>query len=286
MSKDARHAFCNNVALPDPMEKAHRMADPRVPLFFAAILALAGCASEPMPLASPFREPREASPSECRARADSNRPQFIVGYGSLMEDESRKRTSPRAGPAHPVDLAGFERGWFERGSATGFSTTYLGVRPDSRARLNAVVYAVEPEEIGATDARESSYCRSAVLPASIAVLDPGFALPDNAQLWIYVTDPRRVAPPDARYPIVQSYVDVFLSGCLEQEERFHVSDFARRCIETTTGWSEHWVNDRIYPRRPFVHQPRAGAIDRLLSSTVPGEFDSIRLEAGATAAPR
>ena len=48
----------------------------------------------------------------------------------------------------------------------------------------------------------------------------------------------------------------------------------------TTGWSEHWVNDRIYPRRPFVHQPRAGEIDRLLSASLPELFGRIRLEPG------
>ena len=262
------------------------MHDPRVPLLFAAVLALAGCAAEPAAVASRSHERTEIVPRDCRAQPDGSRPQFIVGYGSLMEDASRRRTSPRAGPAHPVELAGFERGWFERGSAIGFSTTYLGVRRDPDAHANAVVYAVQPDELAATDARESSYCRSAVPLASVRVLDVAFALPRGAEVWIYVTDPRRIAAPDARYPIVQSYVDVFLSGCLEQEERFHVNDFARECIATTTGWSGSWVNDRIYPRRPFVHQPRAGEIDRLLSSTVPREFASIRLEPGGTAAPR
>jgi hypothetical protein len=48
---------------------------------------------------------------ECDAPPDSSRPQYIIGYGSLMQDESRKRTSPRAGPAHPVEVRGYRRGW-------------------------------------------------------------------------------------------------------------------------------------------------------------------------------
>ena len=209
-----------------------------------------------------------------------------MGYGSLMEDRSRARTSPRAGAAHPVEVEGYERGWFEHGSPIGFSTTFLGVRPDPAARMNAVIYAIDAQELAATDARERSYCRSLVPPASLKELDARFALPGDAQAWIYVTDARRIATADARYPIVQSYVDVFLSGCLEQEERYSVKDFARACIATTKGWSTHWVNDRIYPRRPFVHQPRAGAIDSLLAATIPREFASIRLDVGEGAAPR
>lgn len=203
-----------------------------------------------------------------------------------MEDESRARTSPHAGIAHPVEVEGYERGWFEHGSPIGFSTTFLGVRPEPRARMNAVIYAIEARELAATDARERSYCRSLVPLASVKELDARFALPGDAQAWIYVTDASRIAMADARYPIVQSYVDVFLSGCFEQEERYSVRNFARECIATTTGWSSHWVNDRIYPRRPFIHQPRAGEIDALLAATIPREFASIRLDAGATAAPR
>jgi len=251
------------------------MTDSRAVLL---LLALPACAIGPAPPVSASLRTTNPSVSECRSEADPARPQFVVGYGSLMEEASRRRTSPRAGPAHPVELSGFRRGWFERGASVGFSTTYLGVRPDAQGRMNAVVYAVDVEEVAATDARESSYCRTSVPLGHIAMREGSFSLPGNAQAWIYATDPRRIAPPDARYPIVESYVDLFLSGCLEQEERFQLEGFARECIASTAGWSEHWVNDRIYPRRPFVHQPRAGEIDRLLSSSLPRLFDGIRLE--------
>ena len=33
---------------------------------------------------------------------------------------------------------------------------------------------------------------------------------------------------------------------------------------TTTGWNANWVNDRIYPRRPFIYAPGASAIDKIL----------------------
>jgi hypothetical protein len=119
------------------------------------------------------------------------------------------------------------------------------------------------------------------VPASqVKPLGPVFTLAPDAQAWIYVSRGPAVQLPNAKFPIVQSYVDVFLSGCLEQEERSGVAGFARECIATTSGWSEHWVNDRLYPRRPFVYQPKARDIDRLLSKELPQYFGRIRLEPG------
>lgn len=215
---------------------------------------------------------------ECNAAPDAARPQYIVGYGSLMEDASRKRTTPDAGAAHPVEIEGFSRGWFARGDATGFSATYLGIRLKSQSRINAVIYAVRPDEVLATDQRERSYCRANVAASQVSPLESGPVAPPDAQLWIYVNRPGSMAAPSPRYPIVQSYVDVFLSGCLEQESRFHLASFASECVSTTTDWSAHWVNDRLYPRRPFVFQPRARQIDELLSTHVPRHFSRIRLE--------
>jgi gamma-glutamylcyclotransferase (GGCT)/AIG2-like uncharacterized protein YtfP len=238
--------------------------------------ALGACASA-LPQAPPLQpEPTEA---DCHPAPDQARPQYIVGYGSLMQDESRKRTSPQAGPAHPIEVAGFRRGWFARGESVGFSTTYLGVAPDPQGSVNAVIYLVEENELAATDRREVSYCRRSVPIPDIRSLERAPFDVNGGQVWIYVNEPQAAATPNANYPIVQSYVDIFLSGCLEQEQRFELRDFAQRCIATTRDWSEHWVNDRIFPRRPFVYQPKARQIDSLLSQYLPQYFSRIRIEA-------
>src|SRR6185503_5138291 len=186
-------------------------------------LAIAACSD--LPLAAHDPPETGAAPSSCNAAPGAG-PQFIVGYGSLMQDASRLATSPRAGPAHPVEVHGYRRGWFETPRTPGFGTTFLGIRSDDAGRFNAVVYEVDAVELAATDRRESSYCRSAVPAARMDLLDAGFALPAGAQAWIYVTNPRALSAPDAVHPIVQSYVDVFVSGCLEQEERYHLAGFA------------------------------------------------------------
>ena len=217
-------------------------------------------------------------PADCRAQPDPGQAQYIIGYGSLMQDESRKRTSPQAGPAHPVEVSGYRRGWFAKGDPLGFSTTYLGVVPDAKNHLNAVIYRVEIGELAATDQREASYCRSSVPRSDIRLLEKASFDPLNGQAWIYANTAQRIATPSAQFPIVQSYVDVFVSGCLEQEQRFELKGFAQQCLVTTQDWSEHWVNDRLYPRRPFIHQPKARQIDLLLSRELPAYFSHIRIE--------
>jgi hypothetical protein len=108
----------------------------------------------------------------------------------------------------------------------------------------------------------------------------GSAVPQDGQIWMYISKPEAVQPPDADYPIGQSYVDIFLTGCLQLAERVvdQNEHFARQCFTTTAGWSPHWVNDRVLPRRPFVQQPNAAAIDQLLFENVPEEFRMIRIE--------
>ena len=218
--------------------------------------------------------------SECNIAPDSSRSQYIIGYGSLMQEESRKRTSPQAGPAHPIETKGYRRGWFARAATVGFGTTYLGVLPDRERYLNAVIFQVDPAELIATDKREVSYCRTRVAISDIKPLETEFLPDPNGQTWIYISMPPNVATPNSDYPIVQSYVDIFVSGCLEQEQRFGLAEFSQQCLSTTTDWSEHWVNDRIYPRRPFNFQPKARQIDNLLSKQLGQYFSRIKIESG------
>lgn len=149
--------------------------------------------------------------------------------------------------------------------------------PDAAARINAVVVDVPASEVPALDAREYIYCRVGVPASNVSALGgSGGAL--SGQAWIYVNKADSLALPSEQVPIVQSYVDEFLSGCMELEDANALDGFARNCILTTTDWSTHWVNDRIFPRRPQVYQPKAKRIDTLISAELPVEFAAIRIE--------
>ncbi len=214
----------------------------------------------------------------CHPAVDPSKPQYTVGYGSLMEDASRRRTAPNTGEALPVMVTGFQRAFNARGGEVGFSTTFLGVTIVPDAKMVATVYRVfNAADITATDAREEMYCRVGVEPAQMRMLDGSSV--QQGQYWIYVNKPEAVMPATERFPIVQSYVDIFLTGCQQLGRRAIAfeGDLMRECVVTTQGWSQHWVNDRIFPRRPFIHQPNAGAIDLILDKNVP-EFKFVRIE--------
>jgi len=52
---------------------------------------------------------------------------------------------------------------------------------------------------------------------------------------------------------------------MEIEARYSsAGGFVQEFIRTATGWNAYWVNDRIYPRRPFVYVPNASQIDQAL----------------------
>lgn len=228
-------------------------------------------------LALAFQWAGAAEAGECHPQIDPSKPQYIVGYGSLMETSSKRMTEPDAGINLPVLVTGFQRAWNTHGTSR---TTFLGVQPSRSAEMAAALYRsiLKDGEFGA-DARERSYCRVTVDPASIEMLDAS-SVPAPSQIWIYVNKPASLAPPDEMNPITQSYVDIFITGCIElqalvTEPNF---DFVERCVRTTKGWSRHWVNDRLYPRRPYAHQPKAWEIDRHLKRLLPQLVEAVRIE--------
>jgi hypothetical protein len=203
--------------------------------------------------------------------------QYIIGYGSIIQSQSKRKTDPESGESRPIRVNGYCRGWLARGASTGFSTTYLGIVPCEKGYFNGVFFQVKGlKALIRYDKRERYYCRKLVSRSAIESLD-GSPLP-SGQFWVYELKPSAQATPSARYPIVQSYVDIFLSGCLEIEAQFHLKDFSSECVLSTTNWSKYWVNDRLYPRRPFVFEPKALEIDSLLTRKVPKAFSQVKIE--------
>ena len=71
---------------------------------------------------------QSAIADDCHPKTTDGTPQFVVGYGSLMERESKRLSAPTSGPNHPIRVTGFQRAWNTRGgSGIGLSTIFLGV---------------------------------------------------------------------------------------------------------------------------------------------------------------
>jgi len=165
-------------------------------------------------------------------------------------------------------------------------TTFLGAIESPSSSFNGIIFELKSDDIGNAlrefDAREMWYCRHLVNFEQLnftawnsSVNDESF---QNGQFWIYVNKPEHIEKPSPEFPIVQSYVDIFVTGCLEVEAKFNLQNFAKQCIATTHGWGFHWVNDRIYPRRPYIHVPKSAKIDSLLSGIVPKQFGRIVIQ--------
>lgn len=208
---------------------------------------------------------------------------YIFGYGSLIEQASRMRTTPAAIYVLPASVKGYVRGWWARTGAVGFSTTFAGAIPDASGSMNGVVYAVSDDELARTDKRESGYTRTDITK-SVEILGGGFK--PKGKVWVYLNkfkDEQELKDslPSPQFPIVQSYIDICLTGCLQIQQGFpEVGDFAAEFLKSTREWSKYWENDRAYPRRAPFAVPLAQDIDTLIKKHLPKFFAEIRLAPG------
>ena len=217
----------------------------------------------------------EANPATSHARAGeldkvggSARPQYIFGYGSLVQRQSRMGTAAGAEFAYPVIVRGVSRGWFDQTGGPSWNPTYLGAVLEKDSVCNGVIFPVAPAEFAAYGEREVGYQLTKIDPSQITMLDGSQTVPE-ADIWFYGNTEKRF--PSSEHPIVQSYVDVCLDGCLEIEGMYPLArqaNFAEQFVKITSNWQPPWINDRIYPWRPSVCVPRASQIDALIQKVL------------------
>ncbi|MEA3371196.1 MAG: gamma-glutamylcyclotransferase family protein [Campylobacterota bacterium] len=202
---------------------------------------------------------------------------FIIGYGSLLKKTSLNRTLPQVEAIEPIYLSDYLRSWnaVENIKPT-LSSTFLGIEKSEGSRVSCIIFEVEDSLLSTLDKREFLYNREKVANGDIEFTSNRFNIKEGDSVWIYIT--KEPSYPSSKYPIIQSYVDVCISGALEIEEEFHLDNFAVDFIKTTHHWSESWVNDRIFPRAPHIHQPDAYLIDILLSKNLNKFFTKITVE--------
>lgn len=182
---------------------------------------------------------------DCRPGVSSKRNNYVIGYGSLMNKDSRNITVPDATYAAPILVKNFERIWASRGNKSK-ATFLLGI-PNKGYVMNAIYYKAKASDISATDLREASYCRVKIprkdlLPLGVKSLPKG-------DYWMYVKDFKDAEFPTEKFPILQTYADVFLTGCLQTQADFNLTEFGKLCFKTTYNWDlANWMNDRPDPR--------------------------------------
>ncbi|MBT0585342.1 gamma-glutamylcyclotransferase [Alteromonas oceanisediminis] len=194
---------------------------------------------------------------------------FLLGYGSLLSDDSRFRFSQNPHPAASVLVDGFRREWITRSEPE--QQTYVGAIADATSQLNAhcIPVVINPS----LQQREQDYrfvqvsksqvsglgCQNAHLLAAIE--------PADVTLWL--CESLLCQRPTAEFPIHQTYIDTCLSGSLQHGG----IDEAWRFMTSTAGW-DHIVNDRDeprYPRAARVSPAVINIIDQRLMPHITGQ---------------
>lgn len=145
--------------------------------------------------------------------------------------------------------------------------TALGVFFKEGVFCNGVIIPVTKSQLVNFDERESDggYIK---IQLERDLIDPlGVSLPEG-KIWTYTTNNPGI--PSEEFPLIQSYADVVLTGCLLEYGEL----FAKEFIITTQGWDTVWLNDRDKPRYPRAMKevPLASAFDELLQSLAPEAF--------------
>ena len=161
---------------------------------------------------------------------------YIFGYGSLINSSSRQLTG-QTGKAIPAIVDGLVRYWSKIDDSYVLSPLIVN---QGQGQVNGVLLEVDEVALVEFDCRERGYHRIELNPDQIEA-HQGF---DPSQtIWVYIKD--EIEAPCNNSPIVQTYVDTVIAGCLEISE-----SFASHFVQHTQGWQHPMVNDR--------HQPKYG----------------------------
>jgi hypothetical protein len=161
--------------------------------------------------------------------------------------------------------SGCERLW-NFCSSTGF--TALGVSKAKSSHeateINWVTFHVTHEMMPGFDLREVGYEKVRIRINYVCAHDKARKwfkqLGPNDHLWLYVPLASYCKPAHEHNPLLQSYVDTVLQGCLEWGGEKMTDEF----IETTGGWSMYFLNDTPSSRHPWLFRKDYTTIDCLL----------------------
>jgi len=199
---------------------------------------------------------------------------YIIGYGSLITKESRFKTG-QTGKCMPVIISNYCRSWTARITNKGKYYTAVSIHHLPGSVINAVITEIKSSELSSYDKREINYNRIRIPISNIKKYKTGKSI-SNAVVWTYIINPKYSKPASYKYPILQSYIDIILTGCNRISNKF-MKDF----INSTVGWENvkdkryTWVNDRTNPYYNFkcnklCHKTKN--IDKLLKQAIPQAF--------------
>ncbi len=163
--------------------------------------------------------------------------EMIFGYGSLISKKSRDKTNPSK-EVIPVRIEGLKRSW--NINVNNKKTVALGATKKASYLCNGVLFEISKDELLKFDGREKSVGYKRVRLKKNSIKSTINKELPKGNVWAYITK----KPEKTKFPIIQSYLDVILTGCLEISK-----EFAREFLLNTFNWTRI-ENDRKNPRYP------------------------------------
>jgi hypothetical protein len=207
---------------------------------------------------------------------------YIFGFGSIINTATHapwlaEMPASNCTAALPGQRAilkatfGCERSWNFR-SNTGFTALGITRVENGEAKdICGVLFRITHDMIPAFDRREVGYDRVEIdrehlefVPADKIYkesLDTPLQIQSNEHIWVYIPQQSYCLTANEDHPILQSYVDTVMQGCLE----WGGESMAVQFVQTTTGWSTFFLNDTPSSRRPWLYRKEYSTIDRILS---------------------
>ncbi|MBW3694278.1 gamma-glutamylcyclotransferase [Vibrio sp. T187] len=183
---------------------------------------------------------------------------YIFGYGSLINAASRKLTG-QTGQAIPAIAHGLVRHWGKIDDSYVLSPLVVN---EGDGQVNGVLLEIDDLALAEFDRREKGYHR---IQIDAQQVETEQEFNHEHEIWVYVKDQPDV--PCINSPIMQTYVDTVLAGCLDVSE-----SFAQHFVHHTQGWHHPLEDDRHQPKYGNLagvathHQP---LIDELISTVRP-----------------
>lgn len=177
----------------------------------------------------------------------------------------------------PVKIRGIRRGWYVVGkriittNRSLVNPTFLAAYPKKNSYCTGVLIPVTSEELQAIDEREegANYVRKKINTKDIQFLQNKYQCSLDLDVFYYAIDPDNKNHPSEEHPILRSYVNICLAGCLDIDRSLgnHDYQFTKEFISTTHSWNycNKWWDDLIQPSIMKKINKNKKDIDKILS---------------------
>jgi len=134
--------------------------------------------------------------------------------------------------------AGYKRNWVTLENSKHGKFSFLGIAKSKKNadNINGIIFPINKKDIKNFDKRENPDYYRRKIDLKYFKHYFNIALPKNINIYTYVIKNKFVN--NNKCPILQTYLDIVIQGCLE-----HDNKFAKMFLDTTDNWKPIY-NDR------------------------------------------